>query len=70
MQETPSKFYYKAKQVLGKSLGILLAETNRGRTILGQGKKQMFKPGYEERSYKHYPCGDLLNKDNYQIFRF
>ncbi|XP_070855637.1 uncharacterized protein [Drosophila suzukii] len=30
-----------AKQVLGKSLGTLLAETNRGRTILGQGKKQM-----------------------------
>jgi len=28
--------------VLGKSLGTLLAETNRGRAILDQGKKQMF----------------------------
>ncbi|XP_037708530.1 uncharacterized protein LOC119546370 [Drosophila subpulchrella] len=41
-KETPPNLYYKAKQVLGKGLGTLLAETNRGRAILDQGKKQMY----------------------------
>jgi len=40
LQETPPKLYWKAKQVLGKSLGTLLAETNRGRVILDQGKNR------------------------------